>query len=77
MQVHGTTQDRLRCTTRRTRWKGLSVRTTGTVEGARLLLEHGANIHSKDNEDRTALQLALANGRDEIARLLSEHGATG
>ena len=52
-------------------------RKTGTVEGTRLLLKHGANIDAKDNVDRTSLQLALANGRDEIARLLSEHGAMG
>ena len=42
-----------------------------------LLLKYGANIDAKDNRDRTPLQLALVWGRDEIARLLSEHGATG
>jgi len=49
----------------------------GTVEGARLLLKYGADIDAKDNWDRTPLQQALVYGRDEIARLLSEHGATG
>ena len=52
-------------------------RRTGTVEGTRLLLKYGADIDAKDNEDRTSLQLALANGRDEIARFLSDYGATG
>jgi hypothetical protein len=59
------------------RQKGRSKRKTGTVEGTRLLLKHGANIDAKDNVDRTSLQLALAYGRDEIARFLSEHGAMG
>jgi ankyrin repeat protein len=50
----------------------------GTVEGSHLLLKHGAHIYSKDDEGRTPLQLALAHGRDEMARFLSEHasGAT-
>jgi len=48
----------------------------GTVEGSHLLLKHGAHIDAKDNEGRTPLQLALAHGRDEMARFLSEHGAT-
>jgi len=54
-----------------------SVPMTGTVEGARLLLKYSANIDAKDNEERTPLQLALVHGREEIARFLSEHGATG
>jgi ankyrin repeat protein len=49
----------------------------GTVEGSHLLLKHGAHIDAKDNEGRTPLQLALAHGRDEMARFLLEHGATG
>ena len=48
----------------------------GTVEGTRLLLKHGATIDAEDNEGRTALQLALEHGRDDIARCLTEHGAT-
>jgi ankyrin repeat protein len=54
-----------------------SYQRTGTVEGTRLLLKHAADIDAKDNEGRTSLQLALANGRDEIARFLSDYGATG
>ena len=48
----------------------------GTVEGTRLLLKYGADIHAEDNEGRTPLQLALAHGRDEIAKVLRELGAT-
>jgi len=48
----------------------------GTAEGAYLLLKHGANIDAKDNQGRTALELALDHGHDEMARFLSEHGAT-
>ena len=48
----------------------------GTVEGSCLLLKYGADIYAKDNEGRPPLQLALAHGRDELARFLSEHGAT-
>ena len=48
----------------------------GTVEGTCLLLKYGAIIDAEDNEGRTPLQLALEHGRDDIARCLSEHGAT-
>ena len=48
----------------------------GTVEATHLLLEHGAEIDAEDNKGRTPLQLALMYGRDEMARVLSEHGAT-
>ena len=48
----------------------------GKVEGTRLLLKHGAAIDAEDNECRTALQLALEHGRDDIATCLTEHGAT-
>jgi ankyrin repeat protein len=47
----------------------------GTAGSTRLLLKHGANIDAKDNKGRTALQVALENGRDEIAMVLTEHGA--
>jgi ankyrin repeat protein len=50
--------------------------TKGTVEGTRLLLKHGAIIDAKDNKGRTPLQLALEHGRHDIAKCLSEHGAT-
>ena len=51
--------------------------TKGTVEGAHLLLKHGADIDTRDNEGRTPLQLALTHGHVEMARFLSEYGATG
>ena len=40
------------------------------MEGSRLLLEHGADIRAKDNEGKTALQLALENGHHEMAKFL-------
>jgi ankyrin repeat protein len=58
------------------RWSG-AIQRSDTVEGARLLLKHGANIDAKDSDDKTVLQLALARGDDEMARFLLEHGATG
>jgi ankyrin repeat protein len=48
----------------------------GTVEGTRLLLKHGAIIDAENNKGRTPLQLALENGRHDIATCLREHGAT-
>ncbi|KAH9976554.1 ankyrin repeat protein [Russula compacta] len=48
----------------------------GTVDGTRLLLKYGADVHAEDNEGRTPLQLALAHGREEMAEVLREHGAT-
>ncbi|KAI0292974.1 hypothetical protein B0F90DRAFT_193057 [Multifurca ochricompacta] len=38
----------------------------------RLLLDRGANISIQDNRDQTALQVARANGQEEIAQLLSK-----
>ncbi len=38
----------------------------------RVLLEHGADVDAKDDQGRTPLQLALEEGQDAIARLLSE-----
>jgi len=58
------------------RKKPLAATLYGIVEGAQLLLKHGANIDAKDDKSRTPLQIALAHGRDEMAGLLSEHGAT-
>ncbi len=43
------------------------------LEAARILLEHGADLDAEDREGRTPLVVALANGRDEIARLMSEY----
>jgi ankyrin repeat protein len=48
----------------------------GSVEGAGLLLKHGAIIDAEDNEGRTPLQLALDHGREDMATCLKEHGAT-
>jgi ankyrin repeat protein len=48
----------------------------GTVECTRLLLKHGAIIDAEDDEGRTPLQLALERGHHDIAKCLSEHGAT-
>jgi ankyrin repeat protein len=48
-----------------------------TVEGMRLLLKHGANIDARDNEGRSPLQVALEHEHHEIAKFLSEQGATG
>ena len=51
----------------------------GRVEVVPVLLEHGADVGAKDNRGRTAL-LVTSNkrgneSRDEIMKLLSEHGA--
>jgi ankyrin repeat protein len=48
----------------------------GTVEGTRLLLEHGAIIDTEDDEGRTPLQLALEHEREDIVTCLKEYGAT-
>ena len=45
----------------------------GTVEGAHLLLKHGANIDAVDNEGRTPIQLALECRHDEMAIFLLEY----
>ena len=47
----------------------------GKPEVVRLLLDHGANADAEDGRGRTPLQVALANGRGEIAQMLTEHGA--
>jgi ankyrin repeat protein len=56
--------------------KNASFVASGTVEGSHLLLKHGADIDAKDKKGDTPLQRALSHGRDEIARFLSEYGAT-
>ena len=51
----------------------------GRVEVVQVLLEHGADVGAKDRNGKTALKMAkqvVSNERrDEIMRLLSEHGA--
>jgi ankyrin repeat protein len=42
---------------------------------ARLLLEHGVNVHTQNKYLNTALQLAAFNGRLEITQILLDHGA--
>ena len=44
----------------------------GTLEFVRLLIDHGADIDLKDNEGRTAFDVAST---EEISKLLSDHGA--
>ena len=53
----------------------------GKVDIVRLLLDHGANIHSKSQNDYTALHQALwlrheaADDDDKVVKLLIERGA--
>ncbi|KAF8496178.1 hypothetical protein F5888DRAFT_413706 [Russula emetica] len=44
----------------------------GCIEVVRVLLEHGANLGAEDEQGRTPFSLAK---KDEIVKLLSEHGA--
>ncbi len=72
-------------------WTPLHVAVSGMTSGyakgtalevARLLLDHGADIHSQDNEGMTPLHLAVTHDDDEdgfrelVAMLGSEHPAT-
>jgi len=50
---------------------------TGKSEVVRLLLDHGVDVDAVDGSGKTAFQLALANGHDEIATLLSARGTDG
>jgi ankyrin repeat protein len=47
----------------------------GSVEGTRLLLEHGANIDAETNKGETPLQLALKVEHREMVEFLSGLGA--
>jgi len=46
---------------------------SGCIEVVRVLLEHGANVGAEDEQGRTPF--TLAEGQDEMMKLLSEHGA--
>ena len=48
----------------------------GQVEAARILLEAGADPNGGDSGEHRPLQTAEANGNEELAGLLREHGAT-
>lgn len=48
----------------------------GQVEAAAILLEAGADPNGVDSGDHVPLQTAEANGNEELALLLREHGAT-
>jgi ankyrin repeat protein len=52
---------------------GVAFLNWGAVEGSHLLLRNGADIDAKDKKGRTPLQRALARGRHEIAKFLSEY----
>ena len=41
----------------------------------RLLLERGADVEVKNHNGMTALEVAAENGRNEVVKLLREHGA--
>jgi ankyrin repeat protein len=48
----------------------------GTIKGVSALLSHGAELNAKENkEDQTALMWAVAEGHDEIVKLLVAAGA--
>lgn len=47
----------------------------GHYDVAKLLLEHGADVHAKDDEDRTALLMAVTGNYGELATLLISKGA--
>lgn len=44
----------------------------GHIEKIRWLLEHGADVNIKDNEGKTALDIAQTKGFTEIADLLAK-----
>ena len=54
---------------------GMAICYSGHTAVASLLLEREADIHSRDNNERTALHFACTNGRTAVASLLLERGA--
>ena len=49
---------------------------TGAADGAKALLEHGADVHATEQErGQTALMWAAAQGHPEVIKVLLEHGA--
>jgi ankyrin repeat protein len=46
----------------------------GSVELARLLLDHGADVNGEGEGGFTALDSAAANGNEELVRLLESRG---
>jgi ankyrin repeat protein len=48
----------------------------GQLEAVEILLEAGADPNGVDSGENVPLQTAEANGNEELARLLREHGAT-
>ena len=50
-------------------------RNTGDVDFGKLLLDNGANIHAKDNNNQMALNLAAWKGFNEFIDFLLDHGA--
>lgn len=47
----------------------------GDADTVKTLLGRGADVNARDVSDATALAMATAGGRDEIAQLLKEAGA--
>jgi ankyrin repeat protein len=47
----------------------------GYLEPARLLLEHGANVHAQDDRGKTPLRISSENGHLQVMHLLLQHGA--
>jgi ankyrin repeat protein len=45
------------------------------LEMARLLLKHGADVHTRNKYNETPLQVLLKKGKIEVAKLLMEYGA--
>ena len=48
----------------------------GRIVMVKTLLRHGADINSRSSDDESAVDLAILNGRTQIAELLIDEGAT-